>query len=375
MGVHTVAVIGAGNGGLAAAADLTLRGFAVRLASRSADVVAAINEAGGITLQSPVSAGFAKIGLVTTDLHAAVRGADLVMLTVPATAIGAYGELLAPHLAPGQPVFLNPGGTGGALQFAAALNRGGYGELPVVGESSTLAYACRASGPTAVTISNIVPSLPFAAFPGDRCDELAAQVATAYPSVCPVANVLETGLANINAIEHPAQILMNAGWVEHTRGDFYFYFEGTTPAVGAVIDQVDRERLAIAGALDVTARPFVELFASAGYTTTEGAAHGRAWEAMQSSEANRWFRAPESLNHRYVHEDVGYGLVPWAEWAKLAGVASPMIDSLIVLASTANGIDYRSTGLTLERMGLAHTPVDHLATFLRCGVTKQGGSR
>ena len=66
--------------------------------------------------------------------------------------------------------------------------------------------------------------------------------------------MLETGFQDLNAVEHPAQTVCNAGWLEHTEGDYYFYCEGTTPAVARVIEAVDRERLALAAAAGVPTR-------------------------------------------------------------------------------------------------------------------------
>ena len=48
MAVKTVAILGAGHGGCAAAADLTRRGFAVRLHARNAERLAPLRERGGI---------------------------------------------------------------------------------------------------------------------------------------------------------------------------------------------------------------------------------------------------------------------------------------------------------------------------------------
>src|SRR5207253_2941288 len=50
MSIRKIAVLGAGNGGCAAAADLTLRGYEVRLFSRSESTLAPIDKRGGIEL-------------------------------------------------------------------------------------------------------------------------------------------------------------------------------------------------------------------------------------------------------------------------------------------------------------------------------------
>jgi len=77
--------------------------------------------------------------------------------------------------------------------------------------------------------------------------------------------------------------------------------------------------------------------------------------------------APPSLAHRYLDEDIPFGLVPLAHLGRLAGVPTPTMDALIHLASVAKGIDYMREGLTLERMGLAGVARDALDRLLTDG--------
>lgn len=352
MNVKNVAILGAGNGGCAAAADLTLRGFGVRLFNRTPERLQPIVERGGLDLQGVAGEGFARLHLITTDVAAATEGVDVLVLTLPTSALVDYAPLLAPVLKPGQVIFLNPGHMGGSLYFANALRRLRPGFDPRICEATTLTYACRMAGPAAVRIFNVATNLLFAALPARNTQALHQMLAPLFPSLVPAENVLQTGLQDLNAIEHPAQMVCNAGWVEHTKGDFYFYFEGTTPGVSSVIEAVDEERMNIAAAARVPTLSFVDYFARAGYTTREAAATGRVFDAMQASEANRWIKGPKSLQHRYLTEDVAWGLVPWINLARVFGVQTPTMEALTALASIMNGQDYMSTGLTLERMGL-----------------------
>ncbi|HBY93064.1 MAG TPA: NADP transhydrogenase subunit alpha [Chloroflexi bacterium] len=364
-----IAVLGAGHGGLAAAADLTLRGNTVRLYSRSAERLAPVVARGGIQLLGDAGKGFARVACVTNDLAQAVAGADLIMLVVPVTAHEFYARALAPLLPDGQAIFLNPGHTGGALHFATELGRAGYGGEARVCEASTLTYGCRTRDPAVVNVMKVVPELPFAAFPGKYAEGLYDLVSVLYPAIKLTRNVLETAFLNINAIEHPPMTILNAGWVEYTRGDFYIYYEGTSPAVGRVIDVVDRERIAVAEALGVATRSFVQMFFEAGYTTQHAVEVGTAYQALQESAPNRWVKGPASLDHRYVHEDVGFGLVPWAELGDLVGVDTPVMDQLIGIASVMNNRDYCREGLTLEKLGLSGVEPDQLERFLYDGKT------
>jgi opine dehydrogenase len=361
--IRRIAVLGAGHGGCAAAVDLTQRGYEVRLHSRSEARLAPLRD--GITATG-ARAGTVRPTLLTTDLTKAVAGADLVVLIVPAGAHEAYARALAPLLRSDVPVLLNPGHTGGSLDFAHALAAAG-GVVPPIAETVTLTYICRMEGPATVAIYRETSRLRFAALPASRTAELADCIAPLFPNIVPVSSVLETGLMNINAVIHPPGVLMNAGWTELTRGDFLFYKESITPSVARVIEAVDGERLALAAALGADVPAFIDYFCAAGLTTEAARQSRSVYRAMQESAPNRTIRAPASLIHRYVDEDVGYGLVPMSELARLAGVPTPTIHALITLASAARGVDFRAVGLTLARMGLVGVSPSELSRRVREG--------
>ena len=350
--IRSVAVMGAGHGGYAAAADLTRRGFEVRLHARRDESLEPIRANGGIDARG-IFEGREMPALLTTDVAEAAAGADLVMLVVPSVAHAWYAERLAGVLAESTPVFLNPGHTGGGLHFRAEMRRTGHTALLEVCETVTLSFICRIEAPARVGIYSYTKSLMFAALPGSATGRLHAAISLLFPEIRPASSVLETGLANINAVFHPPGMLLNAGWIEATGGDFLFYREGVTDAVGRAAAAIDAERLAVARALDVPSRPFLEMFHDAGLTTRAAMESGSISRACRESAPNATLKSPPSLDHRYVHEDVGYGLVPIVALGRLAEVKTPIIDSHIALLSAATGIDYATEGLTLERMGIA----------------------
>ncbi len=365
--IRTIAVLGAGHGGLAAAADLGSRGFTVRLHARNSERLAPIRARGGVEARGVVN-GVVRVAHFTTDVRDALEGADLIMLVVPSVAHAYYAQALAPILTPDRPIFLNPGHTGGGLHFMHELRRAGYTAPVRTCETVTLTYISRLEGPATVGIYSYTKQLGFAAFPGRHAEDLFALVHPLYPETVLRTSVLETALTNMNAVFHPPGMLMNTGWIESTNGNFLFYFEGVTEGVGRVVSAVDAERMAIARALDVPAITFLEAFYRAGLTTKDAMESGSVARACKESAPNRTIRSPQSLDHRYVHEDVGFGLVPMAALGRLAGVPTPTIDAQIDLLSAATGVDYASTGLTLDRLGLAGKTVTDLKRFLFEGV-------
>jgi opine dehydrogenase len=365
--VKSVAILGAGHGGCAAAADLGRRGYSVRLHARNADRLAPLRAQGGIEARG-IHQGLVAIDLLTTDVSEAARGADLIMLVVPSVAHEHYARALAPLLDGSQPIFINPGHTGGGLHFLHELRNAGYRGRIRSCETVTLTYITRMEGAGIVNIYSYTKRLRFAALPGTEAAALFDLIKPLYPEIERASSVLETALSNLNAVFHPEGMIMNAGWIQHTAGAFLFYREGFTDAVGRVTAAVDAERIAIAKALGVPAVPFIDVFYEAGLTTEAARDSGDISRACRESGPNKTIKSPSSLDHRYVHEDVGYGLVPIAALGELAGVATPTIDALVQLASLAVGVDYRRDGLTLDKLGLAGKSPAELLKFVEEGV-------
>src|ERR687888_831667 len=108
MTIRKIAVLGAGNGGCAAAADLTLRGYQVRLFSRSESTLTPIVKRGEIELVEDGQERFAAPYFVSPHLPPVVNGADLIIIAAPAVAHEYLANSLAGCLEDGQRILLNP---------------------------------------------------------------------------------------------------------------------------------------------------------------------------------------------------------------------------------------------------------------------------
>src|SRR5262245_34397511 len=159
MAIRSIAVLGAGNGGCAAAADLSARGFEVRLHNRSRARLEPLIERGGLERHGAAGDGFAELALITDNLADAIQGDDLVMLAVPISAHPVFAERLGTALPEDGVLFLNPGHMGGGLFLAHEIHRlTGRTDIRTC-EVSTLTYACRMDGPASVNIVQVMSRL------------------------------------------------------------------------------------------------------------------------------------------------------------------------------------------------------------------------
>jgi len=219
---------------------------------------------------------------------------------------------------------------------------------PLIAEAQTFVYASRALSRHEARIFSIKNGVALAALPSYWTPEVLATLESAFPQFKAGGNVLATSLENIGAVFHPALTILNAGWIEATRGDFDYYIQGITPAIAVVLERIDAERLAVARALGVrsmSAREWLYLsYDSPGASL---------YEAIGNTDAYRGIKAPASIAHRYIFEDVPMSLVPMSSLGGMLGAPTPMIDMIIELGGVMNGVDYRAEGRTVERLGLA----------------------
>ena len=346
MPIQHVAVLGAGGGGRASAYHLAARGLQVNLweapafARNLEDLEDALRLDG-----DPASP--AALALVTTDLPQAIAGAGLIVACVQRGSHRTIGQALVDCLTDDQILLLNPGSLGGALEISALFRRAGRPQ-PLIAETSTLAH-CARPVPGGVRILLEVEFVRLAALPAAHTEHIFAALQPLYPFFSAAHSVLETGLYNGNPVLHPAIALLNAAGIENNDGTFRFYGDGMSPAVAKVIAAVDAERQALGRAFgfDVLPEPATSLRQRYGpsddYLT-----------CYRDSEIFCPLLAPATLDHRYMHEDVGEGLITWLALADVAGVRLPTVEALVTLAETVTGRDYRAEkAQRLETLGLA----------------------
>jgi opine dehydrogenase len=355
-----VAIIGAGNGGHAAAFELTQKGFLVHLCDINERVIEEIRNLGGIHATGRLE-GFAKIPLVTTDLKEAVEGADAILPMVPRYAHRSLAHNLASCLRKDQHILLCPGSTLGEIEFAKVLRENGRNQP--VSTVATLPYACRLKEPGKVSISLVTKALLFASFPGKETEKEARFFSELFPTIMKVSNGLEAGLNNGNPVTHPVPTLLNAARIE--RGEsFLFYREGVTPSVARVNQKLDEERMALCHALGFRTISLTERLFLTGYTNK---IYNTPLEAYHGSEAFASIMAPKSLHDRYIFEDIPYGLVTFVSLGERLNVPTPTMRLIVDLAIEVIGVDFWKEGMTLAQLGLDGLDRNGLLQFMEEG--------
>ncbi len=362
MAARSLTVLGAGNTGIAAAANLTLAGFDVTLGElpEFSEALEPISSERIIHLFGAARTGPATIHRITTDVGEAVHASNVLLLMVPAYGHAPWARAVAPHLDKDKTLVLFPG-TLGSLETARILSEAGAAAVTVA-ETDTAPYVCRRTQPDGATIWGVVPHVGLGVFPATETERVRALLDPLLPGLVTYSNVLECGLSAINPVVHPAGVVMNAGRIEQSRGDFYFYDEGVTPGVVDVILSVDVERRAVGSALGFKLTAVAEAFAAAGFGP-----QGDLWATINGSQMLTALKAPGALNTRWLSEDVPYGLGIWSTLGKKLGVDTPTIDAVVSLGLVVLHQPPGTIRRTLSDLGLNGMSRDEMLAYVQTG--------
>ena len=357
-----IAILGGGHGCYAAAADLTEAGHEVRLWRRDATALRALMDGGSILLKDADGEREVRIATATADLAMALRGAGLIVLPTPATAQADIARAMAPHLVDGQVMFLAPG-TFGAYVMAHIVRAAGSTADVAWAETGTMPYLARKHGEREVNLTIRAVRLPTGVYPARKEQQAIGVIRAAYPSVHGCGDALSGALMNAGPVIHPPLMVMNAAPLQHfPRWDIHA--EGTQPAVRAVTDALDAERIAVREALGYVA-PHYPL---ADHYSSDRWMYGDAHRRLVKS--GDWREHIDLHTHRYITEDTELGLAFLASVARWAGVDAPIAHGLLAVVGGFLGRDLRRGARTLEALDLATLSRDALRRRLFDGDAK-----
>lgn len=365
MEMGKVAVLGAGNGGYAAAGDLASRGYDVTLFEQDCfkENIEPVMRDGEITVRWG-NDGESKVRVkATTDPREALWDAEFVVVTVPSFAIEQLADVVAPWLSDGQLVLINGSSAMNSLRFRRRLAASGNRGQVMVGETASLTYGCRRHEGSIVDIFLQVKKVLFSAFPACDTTRMLERCRPLYPCLRGASNILETTLNNGNPESHPAPTLMSLSRIERSGRDFSLYSDGITPAVVNAIRAICEERLRIGRALGFDLMSTQERLFELGYINGEG---DLAYQYNTSKVFSR-IKGPSSLDCRYLTEDIPYGLTLWASIGDRLSVPTPTIKAVITLASAALRRDFWAEGLNLSKLGLGEMAIESMLRYLDTG--------
>ena len=87
-------------------------------------------------------------------------------------------------------------------------------------------------------------------------------------------------------------------------------------------------------------------------------------ENFPQFDSFRGLEGPLSMSDRYIFEDAQSGSTFLNAVGQAVGVDTPLARAFVAIASAINGADYASTGITMERLGMAGLDAEGINKFL-----------
>jgi opine dehydrogenase len=331
------------------AAVMAMRGHSVNILklgnSMHVENFHAMQQSGELHLTGIEGEGSFRLDRVTTDPAKVIPDSELILVYYVANYHPLVASAIGPYLNGRQTVVLNPGYCG-SLIFSKAMQSAGRTDLPLFAEFETLPYSSRITSPGVVSIVSRNVRHPFATYPAGRAGEMIAHFGEVLGECVPRRHILEVALHNPNVVIHTIGVLMNAALVESKQKRFAMYLDGFSPSIWKMVLKLDNEKMDV---LEKLAAPRISYFDEFKLRTFEDTAiDSRAGFHHYASEAPD---GPFTVDHRYVTEDVPMGLGLLHSLGKAVGVATPVCDSLLHIATAMlPHRDFWQEARTLEKL-------------------------
>ena len=172
-------------------------------------------------------------------------------------------------------------------------------------------------------VKSIKNNMSFATFPKGYCEEVIEDLGDILPQLVPEENVVVTSINNSNPIIHVPLVLFNYTRIENGE-DFGFYSDGATSSTIGYIEAIDNERKQIAESLGVKFQSCLSIINS--FWTDK---KDTLYDAITQNSTYLSVRGPKTLKHRYLSEDLPYGIVPLISLGKVIGIEAKYMKSMV----------------------------------------------
>ncbi len=345
-----IAIIGAGNAGVATAADLSIKGHSVSLV-KSSDSLHNENfnyllqNNGKVVLNDMDGRKEGFIREVTYDFSV-ISDAEVVMVYVQTNYHEAIVERIIPHLRDKQIVLFNPG----YFVTAYMLKHGAFERADItVVEAESSFIDCRISEPGQVKVGFRNVRNPLGIYPSANYDAAVEKLQQlGFPYVY-YRDIVSAALHNPNMIVHTVGAVMSIPMIDREGKNFCMYHSAFTEHVWNILEQLDKEKMDILERMGHPRLPYVEAckFRNSLDDGEDAKQVFFNYAAMPTRA-----KAPDKVDSRYITEDVPQGLVMLESLGATLDIPTPVCSSLINLASASLNRDFRAVGRTLETLGV-----------------------
>ena len=305
----------------------------------------------------PLTASNAFVGefhpLVANSAEQLATDNDVLMLVLPGYGHKVVMDALAPYVQPHHTIIISSHGSLGALYLSACLKKRGV-SVPIIAWGTTIVTG-RQQSHCSVMVNTVRAQVDFCAIPASANDAAMKLCRSLFGDrFVQRDGLLAISLSNLNPQNHMGIAMGNMSRME--QGEQWSQGQNLTPKIGALLEALDLERLAIADALGLKVRTIFEHFHLSFHVPI--ASISEMNQAMHAQ--GNGGTGPATADSRYVTEDVPYGLVVTAALGRLVGKPALLHESGVALFSAMYGRDFAAENDLLAALELESISLDDL---------------
>jgi opine dehydrogenase len=373
--LYHVGILGAGAIAFATAALLFENGHRPMLWSPSGYGTREVSRTGELSVEfkpnglSPDGGHLTLSPLIATSAKELVEQNDVLLMALPANGHKQVFDEIAPYVRKGQAIIISSHSSFGAL-YISRLIRERLGErcsVPIIAWGTTVCTA-RQSSKNSVRVNTVRKSVDLCTLPASKADvglRLCQQLFPQIETFRPREGLLAIALSNLNPQNHLGIALGNMSRME--KGEHWYQSEHITPAIGRLLESLDKERLGIADALNLETKTIFEHFSLSFHVPATSSISDMNQEIHKSGND---VYGPNTADSRYITEDIPFGLVPTIVLGEMTNRPATLHESGVRLVSAMYGRDFVAENdllpaLQLERYSLREIQDAALTGILR----------
>ena len=292
---------------------------------------------------------------------------EVLFLALPGYGHKSVMDAVAPHIHKGHHIIISSHASLGALYLSGLLIARGI-RVPVTAWGTTVVTG-RRTGPAEVKVNTVRARVDICTVPGGAgvagmalCRQLFGDRFVQRDGL------LAISLSNLNPQNHMGIALGNMTRME--RGEDWSQGQNVTPKVGALLEALDAERLAIAEALGLSVRTIFEHFHLSFHVPLASISEMNQEMHAQGNGGT----GPATADSRYVTEDVPYGLVLTCILGEMTGRPALLHEAGIRIFSAMYGRDFQAENELLAALKLDRVSLDDLRSAARSGILSPADS-
>jgi opine dehydrogenase len=165
--------------------------------------------------------------------------------------------------------------------------------------------------------------------------------------------LLAISLSNVNPQNHLAMSLGNISRMD--KKEQWYQFEHTTPRIGSLLESLDQERLDIAEALGLDVKTLAEHLSLSFHVPSTGSISDMCQEIHRRGND---VLGPNTIDTRYVLEDVPFGLTLIVALGKLVNRPATLHEAGLQICNAMYGRDFASENDLIKALGLDSDQID-----------------